>query len=319
MGLFNKSTINKVFLNKDENRLRAGWRIAIFLFVFMGFSSLILITMRKVVGINPEPGIVRNFFAITIAALSASLIIPLARKLLDKKSLLSLGLTTNLKAFKDTLFGFLLSGIMAGSIFMIMILTGLIEFTGINWVSDTNSNSLTEYLSVMSLGTLLLLLLMDIIVSWWEELVFRGYLLQNMIEGMGLKIAVLVSCIIYGIVHSMNPNATLLSTGIIVLFGFLRIYGYLATKQLWLSFGMHIGWNFFQGPIFGYAASGHKSATLILHTANGPGWLTGGEFGPEGSVLIIPILAASVYVMYLWSKRKSKNVDLKTQLNITHN
>ena len=262
--------------------------------------------MRKGMGVSPEPGILRDFFAISVAAFSASIIIPLARKFLDKKTLLSLGLITNSKAFKDVLFGFFLSGFMAAAVFLIMMFTGLIEVIGINWGSANEPGSLASYLTVMGFSSLLFLLLMDIIIGWWEELVFRGYLLQNMIEGMGLKIAIVVSCVIYGIVHSMNPNATLLSTGIIILFGFLRIYGYLATKLLWLSIGMHTGWNFFQGPIFGYAASGHKTATLITHTANGPDWLTGGEFGPEGSVLIIPIIAAAIYVMYLWAKLKTQ-------------
>ena len=308
MGLAKSPSINKIFVNENEHRLRSGWRIAIFMFVFMGFSSMILITMRKAMGVSPEPGILRDFFAISIAAFSASIIIPLARRYLDKKSLLSLGLITNSKAIKDVLFGFFLSGVMAGSVFLIMVFTGLIEVTGINWGSSNQFDSITSYLSMMSIGSLLVLLLMDIIISWWEELVFRGYLLQNMIEEKKLKIAVVISCIIYGIVHSFNPNATMLSTGIIVLFGFLRIYGYLATKLLWLSIGMHAGWNFFQGPIFGYAASGHKTATLIAHSPVGVDWLTGGKFGPEGSVLIIPIIGIAIYVMYLWANRKSGNL-----------
>ena len=100
-----------------------------------------------------------------------------------------------------------------------------------------------------------------------------------------------------------NPNASLLSGAIIAGFGFLRIYGYLATSMLWLSFGMHAGWNFFQGPIFGYAASGHETATLIAQRPGDPTWLSGGAFGPEGSVLILPILALALLAMHVWAKR----------------
>lgn len=89
----------------------------------------------------------------------------------------------------------------------------------------------------------------------------------------------------------MNPNATILSSTIIVGFGFLCIYGYLTTKMLWLSMGMHIGWNFFQGPILGFSASGHKTETLIRHRLLfDQDFLTGGAFGPEGSIIILPIL-----------------------------
>ena len=183
----------------------------------------------------------------------------------------------------------LVSFSMAGLIFGIMVGTGLIDNIEINKIG---------------VSAFLLLLLPNILIGWWEEIVFRGYLLQNMAEGMGLRTAVLLSCILYGLVHAANPNAGLLSTSIIVLFGFLRIYGYLATKQLWLSIGMHVGWNFFQGPVFGYAASGQNSSlTLFQHTEIGPAWLTGGAFGPEASLITIPVLALALGAMWAWSQR----------------
>ncbi len=67
--------------------------------------------------------------------------------------------------------------------------------------------------------------------------------------------------------------------------------------------GMHIGWNFFQGPFFGFSASGHEMATLFKLDILEPNWLSGGDFGPEASVLIIPIVFAALYLMRLWSKR----------------
>ena len=98
---------------------------------------------------------------------------------------------------------------------------------------------------------------------------------------------------------------------IIVLFGFLRIYGDTLTKMLWLSMGMHIGWNFFQGPVFGFAASGHRKASVVdITIISNNDWLTGGEFGPEGSVLIIPIIFLALFAMRVYSKRQVKVVSL---------
>jgi hypothetical protein len=140
------------------------------------------------------------------------------------------------------------------------------------------------------------------LVGFWEELVFRGYILQNMAEGMGMRTAIILSCLLYGLVHSLNPNAGLLSTAIIVMFAYLRIYGYLGTGQLWLSIGMHTGWNFFQATVFGFAASGHaEDQTLITHDAQAPDWLSGGDFGPEATVLTIPIVLAALLAMRIWS------------------
>jgi hypothetical protein len=67
--------------------------------------------------------------------------------------------------------------------------------------------------------------------------------------------------------------------------------------------GIHMGWNFFQGAVFGFAASGHETFRLIEHTTSGPAWLTGGDCGPEGSVLTLPILGATLVVMGWWAGR----------------
>jgi hypothetical protein len=120
-----------------------------------------------------------------------------------------------------------------------------------------------------------------------------------------MKTAIIVSCALYGLVHSANPNAGILSTAIIVLFGYLRIYGYLSTGQLWLSIGMHTGWNFFQATVFGFAASGHAEArTWLTHDALSPDWLSGGDFGPEASVLTIPVVLIALVVMRWWSRTR---------------
>lgn len=296
------------FINPDEKRLRAGWRILIFIIIFWIFAAVIFL-LKPLFGEVTKKAFLQDYSLIIVAVLAfgATVSVTLARKFLDKRSFVSLGLKVNKKTFKDLFFGFLLSGLMAGLFFALMLALDQIRFNGFNF--DTENSlagqpfDFVTYMSVVSAGSLALLLLEHILVSYWEELVFRGYLLQNMIDGMGIKIAIVISCLIYGLIHASNPNAGLLSSLIIVLFGFLRIYGYLTTKMLWLSMGMHIGWNFFQGPIFGFAASGHTKSTLIDITINpGTPWLSGGEFGPEGSIAIIPIIALALLVMRWYGK-----------------
>jgi membrane protease YdiL (CAAX protease family) len=307
--------MKNIFVNSSEHRLRTGWRILIFLFIFWGFASLIFL-IKPLLGDITKREYIQNYslIIVSILALGASIAIPLARKILDKRSFVSLGLKANKKSFQDILFGFFLSSLMATLFFTLMLGLGFVEFNGFNF---NNSKALTEssfnfvqFMSVISIGSMLMLLLEHILVGYWEELVFRGYLLQNLSDGLGMKTAIIISCIIYGLIHSTNPNASLLSSSIIVLFGFLRIFGYLATKMLWLTIGMHIGWNFFQGPIFGFAASGHKKATLINQTiTSNQEYLTGGEFGPEGSLFIIPILILALFVMRWYGKVNYPNIN----------
>ena len=298
--------LKSIFIHPTESRLRAGWRILLFLILFWLLAALIFV-IRPLFGDVSKREFLADYSLIIVGilALAATIAVKIARKKLDKKSWVSLGLRISTNTWKDLLFGFMLSGIMAGTFLGALWAIGVVE---IDIQSLTASHSgpaegFASYMKVISWGSLVLLFLEHLLVGYWEELVFRGYLLQNMIEGMGLQLAVVISCIGYGLIHAGNPNAGLLSTGIIVLFGFLRIYGYLATKMLWLSMGMHIGWNFFQGPVFGFAASGHQKATwLQLRFLSESSWLTGGDFGPEGSLLMLPILGLAILVMYGYVK-----------------
>jgi membrane protease YdiL (CAAX protease family) len=308
--------LKSIFINPKESRLRAGYRILFFLIVFMSLGGLIFL-IKPLLGDITKREFVADYalIIVTVLAFSATVSVYLVRRFLDKKTFVSLGLEVNKKSMMDLVFGFLLSGAMAGSFFLILQATGLIEFHGFNLGVDNglaqDKSGFVQFMSVISIGSLGLLLLEHILVGYWEELVFRGYLFQNMVAGMGLSLAILVSCLIYGLIHAGNPNAGILSSSIIVMFGFLRLYGYLSTKLLWLPIGMHIGWNFFQGPVFGFAASGHKMATLFNVTQNGPDWLTGGEFGPEASIIVIPIVIGTLFVIRWWAQKQYPLDSLK--------
>ena len=285
--------IKNIFINPIQHRLRAGWRIFLFIIITIGIVKLLEFTIDNLFGGLPEDKTLRFFFSILVAAIAGTTAVIIARRYLDKKTMLSFGLKLDSFAIKDWLFGFLLSFLMAGSVFLLLLWFGLLEFESVN-------------LDIITLKFLWNFLLMFvtfcILVAWWEELVFRGYLLQNMISGMGKTWAVLISCVLYGVVHATNPNAGIISSSIIVLFGFMRLYGYLRTSQLWLSMGMHAGWNFFQGPVFGFAASGYETETILVHKLNGPDWLTGGKFGPEGSVFTVIIVLIAILSMYWWTR-----------------
>jgi membrane protease YdiL (CAAX protease family) len=136
------------------------------------------------------------------------------------------------------------------------------------------------------------------LVAWYEELFFRGYILQNFIEGMGLKWTIVVTSLLFGLVHIFNPDATLFSSFLIAVITPQLIYAYLKTGQLWLPIGIHLGWNFFQASVFGFASSGQVSPSLISQTPIGLAWLSGGEFGAEASVLIIPFTILSCVLIH---------------------
>lgn len=278
------------FLDPQDGRLRAGWRILLFMGLFFALAAGAQIGVRALRGSLPKG----SSIIFVVLAVTATIAVYVARRGLDKKSFVSLGLGRPRAAWKDVGFGFLLSGVMAAVVLATMALFGFVEDVQLATPDAAGWRALLGALAV------------TVLIGYWEELVFRGYLLQNMAEGMGMPIAVAVSCLLYGAVHAGNPNAGVLSTLIIVLFGFLRIYGYLATGLLWLSIGMHIGWNFFQGAVFGFAASGQREPfTLVSHRPSAADWLSGGDFGPEASVVTVPIVLLALLAMRAWSRRKS--------------
>lgn len=276
------------FHNPTEGRLRSGWRILLFVALFVAIAVGGQLGVRAALGGLPKG----SSLVLAIIAIAATVAVLICRRHLDKKSFVSLGFGGKAVALKDLVFGFLLSGVMGACVLALMVGAGVIGELRLNWGAD----GMTPLL-------LLTALLPTVLIGYWEELVNRGYLFQNMREGMGLLGAVLLSCVLYGLLHAANPNAGWLSSLIIVGFGLLRLYGYLATGLLWLSIGMHIGWNFFQAAVFGFPASGRAEAeTLLSHERLGPAWLSGGDFGPEGSLLILPVIGLALAAMHFWAR-----------------
>lgn len=150
-----------------------------------------------------------------------------------------------------------------------------------------------------AMGSILLMLFGFLLVSVFEEVFFRGIIFRIVEEGMGTELAFVASCIAFGFVHGDNPNATLLSSLLIVIeAGILLGAAYLLTRSLWFAIGIHWGWNFAEGPIFGTPVSGIDLPSLLESRISGPALWTGGEFGPEaGLVAGIVATGAGVYLL----------------------
>lgn len=131
-----------------------------------------------------------------------------------------------------------------------------------------------------------------------EETLFRGLLFRLSSKLLGTWGALLFTSALFGAAHAFNPGATISSSLAIALeAGVLLGAAYAATQRLWLPIGLHIGWNFTEGSVFSMSISGMaKSAGLFQGSLNGPRLLTGGQFGPEASIVaVIVCLAAALY------------------------
>jgi membrane protease YdiL (CAAX protease family) len=141
------------------------------------------------------------------------------------------------------------------------------------------------------LGVNLLTLL---VAALAEEIAFRGYAFQRLIDAIGPTLATLGMSILFAVMHLLNTNATAASTLVTILAGWLFSIAYLRTRALWLPWGLHFAWNASMGILFGLPVSGLIVFNPVITTnAVGPVWLTGGGYGPEGSaiaVFVLPVL-----------------------------
>ncbi len=136
---------------------------------------------------------------------------------------------------------------MMGLIFLGMQALGWLKFESFAWNTDPAATVTTQAI---------LFFFVFVLVGFNEELLFRGYHLQTITSGLNLFWGLIISSIIFGGLHLANPNATWVSAAGIFFAGLFLAYGYIRTKQLWLSIGLHIGWNFFEGVAFGFPVSG---------------------------------------------------------------
>lgn len=133
-----------------------------------------------------------------------------------------------------------------------------------------------------------------------EEILFRGVLFRIVEESLGTWLALLLSALLFGLLHLGNPNATLWAAiAIAIEAGILLAAAFVVTRRLWLAIGIHFAWNLTQGGIFGVAVSGNQANGLLQATLTGPELLSGGVFGAEASILAVVVcLAAGIYLIW---------------------
>ncbi|MDQ7809286.1 type II CAAX endopeptidase family protein [Amycolatopsis sp. A133] len=142
-----------------------------------------------------------------------------------------------------------------------------------------------------------------------EELLFRGILFRIVEERTGTWIALVLTGVVFGLSHLFNPHASLWGAiAIAIEAGGLLTAAYAATRKLWVPIGVHFGWNFAAAGIFGTEVSGNGTPQGLLDAVtSGPALITGGDFGPEGSLysVLFCVLATGAF---LWLAHRRGNL-----------
>ena len=258
--------------------------IGYLLIVFFGFEVLKSGTETS---FNETSLAIQKIFSLLITLL----LIWVFMRYIDKQHFIKLGFQIN-NRFKDFLCGILLGFSIMFVAFLILLFLEQITFTGFNF----------------DLNRILILILLFVVGSVYEEVIFRGYVLKNLLETFNPIKALFISSLFFSIIHGSNPNVTILGLSNIFLAGFFLGTSYIFTKNLWFPVALHFSWNFFQS-IFGFRVSGLDFYSVIEFDIIENNFLNGGEFGFESSILSNAILVLSTLLIWKYfSSTVQKNI-----------
>jgi hypothetical protein len=276
--------------------IQQGWLRALLFLIAVGFVSgtsivIYFIALNKGgLDIANLQNLMKgnNLLAITAIIFILSLALTFVfRHWVDRKSFLSLGLDFNGRG------GEAIAGAML-AIFIVSASSLLLKVTGhLKW-TDIIFDSKALFLAFGSI----------IFISFYEELIFRGYILNNLMESFPGWLALLISAVLFAIFHGTGQSSIgFFSLANSLVMGLILGLNYIYTRNLWFSFSFHIAWKFLEGPAFGF--SGDESfQTLLQPDLTGDINFTGGTNGLEGSVILMAVTLLSLVALYLFLQRK---------------
>jgi len=183
----------------------------------------------------------------------------------------ALGFVLNRRSFVHLLIGAVIGAIAISTVFFVEWSTGLLRVAKFNALSALQEDCFYF-----------------IAKPFVEEFIFRCTILGALLLWIPKKpIALMLSAIIFGSGHLINPNASFISILSTMLGGLAYGCAFLAAERIWFPLGLHITWNYCQARVFGFVLSGKFNGPVpfIQQHDLGPALLTGGAYGPEGGIL----------------------------------
>lgn len=218
-----------------------------------------------------------NAIGLVLAAVLAIPLILAVRLYIDRRSILSMGFQW--QGFsRQAIAGLLLGIVVLGIGSLVLVATGNVWWTAASF--DARS-----FFSAFGLFAL---------IALEEELVFRGYMLNNLMESMNKWMALAITTVAFAGAHLGNLHIDAIALLNLLAGGFLLGINYIYTRNLWFSLLFHFSWNCCQGSLLGYAVSGLGFQSLLHLEKNGPDLLTGGPFGFEGSIIATILLVVAI-------------------------
>ena len=293
-----RSIWSKIFIK--EGRLRPTLRIIVYGPTYLVVKLVVNSLLHQFI-FNPFslPDWVLQASTYVMNMACVLLAIYLLRRFLDGRTLSSLGLSRYRGWLADIAAGIGLGALLELLAFLAKWGGGWLTIDGFAWQSLSAGN----LLGGLALGCLLF-----VMVGFNEELIVRGYIMQNLAEDWGMAVAVLTTSVFFGVAHWIfDPDVNLVSIFSIALGGIFVAYGFLITRSLWLPIALHFSADFFGAVVFGLPLAGSlEDFRLLLVSVSGPELLTGGSFGTTGLIHLGTMLFG-IGLLWAWGQVRSQN------------
>ena len=291
----------------DRKELRAGWRLLLFCVLVFIFAYVIHLVVKRLPmpeypGLHPV-GVIVDDAVLLLVALAATAV--MAR--VEHRSFVTYGLPRMRDLFRRMFWRGAAWGLsMSSAIILLIFLGGGYRIHGLNHTGA----ELAKFASLWLVANLL--------IGLSEEVLFRGHLFENLRDQWGLTLATLVSSLAFALLHAANPAFGPLPFANLILFGVATaLYkARVDNGQLWGVFAIHTLWNWLQQVVFGLPNSGmaglpENALFTVSPNLGVPDAISGGGFGPEGTLATTLVLLALIAAC-LRRPERAKTYELKT-------
>ncbi len=290
-----RSAGSNIFVGPDG--IRAGWRLLIFVAIFAALAGALNFTLHHIPAIQTwQKSQPKDSFTPSMLLLGEGfsglilLVSALIMTKIEKKTFADYALPLS-EAFGKRFW----QGVPVGLVMLSLLLALIAALHGfsIGGLALGGLEAL-KFGALYGIGFVL--------VAFFEEFSFRGYMQSTLASGMGFWPAAIVLSIVFGATHLANSGEAILGAVMAGAFGLVAAFSLLRTGNIWFAIGMHASWDWGETYLYSVPDSGLPSQGHLLNVSfHGPTWLTGGSVGPEGSavaLLVLLIWALAIHLLF---------------------
>jgi uncharacterized protein len=293
---------NKFFYGPDGS-IRCGWRLLIFLAIFIALIGAFHFTLHSIAGVRawegslpkdvfvPSKILVGEGISVLILLISTFVMLKIEKKTFADYAL-PLAQAFGKRFWQGALFGFAM-------VSLLMALIAVFHGFSLADLALTGTQAL-KYAALYGIAFIL--------VGVFEEFSFRGYMQATLGSGIGFWPAAIILSLIFGAVHLRNSGEAVSGAIMAGSFGLLAALTLRRLGNIWFAIGTHAAFDWGETYFYSVADSGIPAQGHLLNASfQGPTWLTGGFVGPEGSLFaLLVLLLAALAIHFLFPAKTNQ-------------